>query len=355
VPLSRRLIDFLAALVILGLTPVLTSEITGSPDISNSNGPATNGKPDRPYEGFPLFPHATKRWAKKIRGKLRYFGPWDKPDEALAKYAAQCDDLHAGRTPGVQADGLTVRDLLNHFLTSKTRLVESGELAKRTLRDYKDTADRIARAFGLTRLVENLAPEAFERLRAATARTFGPVALGNEVQRVRSVFKYAFDADLVERPVRFGPAFKRTSRKTLRKERHARGKRMFEPAQLRAAVGAAGVQLKAMLLLGINCGFGNADCGTLPLSALDLEGGWVNFPRPKTGITRRCPLWPETAQALRAVLDTRATPRDPAAADLVFLTKRRGSWWKDAPDNPISKETAKLLRELGVHRPGLNF
>ena len=38
----------------------------------------------------------------------------------------------------------------------------------------------------------------------------------------------------------------------------------------------------AMFLLGINCGFGNADCGTLPLSALDLDGCWINFPRPKT-------------------------------------------------------------------------
>jgi hypothetical protein len=44
--------------------------------------------------------------------------------------------------------------------------------------------------------------------------------------------------------------------------------------------------LKAMILLGINCGYGNADCGTLPLSALDLKNGWINYHRPKTGIVR---------------------------------------------------------------------
>jgi integrase len=316
-------------------------------------------RPEKPYPEFPLFPHATRRWAKKIRGTMHYFGPWDDPEAALRKYQEQRDDLHAGRTPRVQGDGLTVRELVNRFLTSKKHLADAGEIAPRTFGEYHAACGRLGEAFGLSRLVDDLADDDFERLRAGLARRLGPVALGNEVQRVRSVFKYGFDAGLLDRPVRFGPAFRRPSKKVLRKARNARGPCMFEADELRRVIKAAGRPLKAMILLGVNCGFGNTDVGTLPLSALDLKGGWVTYPRPKTGVHRRAKLWPETAKALREAIARRPAPRRPAPrrdedAGLVFLTKYGGRWAEDA-DRPLSKETAKLLAEVGVRRPGLNF
>lgn len=95
-------------------------------------------------------------------------------------------------------------------------------------------------------------------------------------------------------------------------------------------------------------GFGNAHCGHLPRSAVDLEGGFIDFPRPKTGIPRRCPLWPETVDAIRESLDVRPSPRDPADADLVFVTKYGGSWAKDDDPAAITKEMRKLLNSLGI-------
>jgi hypothetical protein len=58
-------------------------------------------KPSKPYPEFTLFPHATGRWAKKMRGKLHYFGRWSDPDSALTKYLGQKEDLHAGLLPRV--------------------------------------------------------------------------------------------------------------------------------------------------------------------------------------------------------------------------------------------------------------
>jgi hypothetical protein len=45
--------------------------------------------------------------------------------------------------------------------------------------------------FGKTRLVTDLDPEDFADLRNKLAKKWGPVTLGNVIQRIRVVFKFA--------------------------------------------------------------------------------------------------------------------------------------------------------------------
>ena len=322
----------------------------------HSSPERARGKPAKPYPDFPLFAHATGRWAKKIRGKLHYFGKWDDPDAALQNYLGQKDALHAGRKPREVSAGVTVRDLCNLFLNAKSQARDVGELTNRTWQDYKAACDILVRHFGRSRLVEDLDPGDFADLRNKLARKWGPVTLGNVIQRIRVVFKFAADSDLVARPVRYRQGFKRPSKKTLRLHRAAQGARLFTAEEIHKLLGAARPELRAMLMLGINCGLGNADCGALSLSALDLESGWLDYPRVKTGIPRRCPLWPETVQTIRQALAERPEPRKAEHADLVFITKYGMPWGKEVADSPVTKETAKLLHALSINgRKGLGF
>jgi integrase len=325
----------------------------------DSTTPATTGKPakpSKPYPDFPLFPHATRRWAKKIRGQIHYFGPWNDPDAALKKYLEQKDALHAGRKPREVTEGVTLKELCNRFLNAKRDMVGSGELTNRSWQDYKASCDLIVSHFGKGRLVADLDPEDFGTLRTKVAKKWGPVTLGNVIQRIRVVFKFAWDNGLIDRPVRYGQGFKRPSRKVVRIDRARKGPKLFRADEIRRLLAAASTSMQAMILLGINGGFGNADCGHLPLSAVDLEVGVIDFPRPKTGIPRRCPLWPETVQAIREASANRPDPKKEEHAGLMFITKFGLPWAKDTADQTLAKQFGKVLRALHINgRTGLGF
>jgi integrase len=295
-------------------------------------------------------------WAKKIRGKMYYFGPWSDPDAALAKYLEQKDALHVDRKPREANADVTIRDLCYHFLNAKRVSRDAGELAPRSWQDYKDACDLIVQYLAKQRLVADLDPEDFADLRSRMAKGWGPTTLGNVIQRMRVVFKYAFDTGLIDRPVRYGQAIKRPSRKTLRIHRAKQGAKLFTAEDIRRLLAATGTPMRAMILLGINCGFGNSDCGSLPLTAVDLERGFIDFPRPKTDIPRRCPLWPETVEAIKEALANRPEPKQVAHAGLVFVTKYGQAWAKLSSDNTLAKEMGKLLRALEINsRKGLGF
>src|SRR5262245_7579779 len=137
-------------------------------------------KPSKPWADYPLFPHATRRWAKKIRGKLHYFRPWSDAHGALDRYLRTKDYLHRGKEPPADGDGLTIRELCNRYLTTKRHLADTGELSERTFADYHATCARIVAVLGKTRLVSDLSAADFEELRIEMAKTLGLVALGNE-------------------------------------------------------------------------------------------------------------------------------------------------------------------------------
>jgi integrase len=206
---------------------------------------------------------------------------------ALSKYLEQKDDLHAGRKPRqVSETGVTVKDLANAFLNHKQALVDSGELTPRTFEDYTEVATLVVNHFGKSRSVIDLGPDDFAELRNKLAKRWGLHRLARTIQHIRSMFLFAFDQELIEKPVRHGKVFKGPNRKAMRLHKARQGKKLFSREEIHKLLGATGPQLKAMILLGINCGYGNADCGTLPQSALDLDVAhnlWWGLARTRWG------------------------------------------------------------------------
>jgi hypothetical protein len=219
-------------------------------------------KPSKPYAAFPLFQHASGRWAKKIRSKHHFFGRWGVSEkgvlrqvddvaasaaEALERPNREWPYLSQGRTPPTpgSGSGCEVKTLCNAFLTVQKRKLESNDIAERTFGEDKNTTDRIVAEFGKDRLVEDLVVDDFERLRALIAQRWGPVRLGNAVQRVRSMCKYGFEAGLLTVPVRFGPQFKRPSKSVLRRHKTKLGH------AIQAEPGITLQRLKAQLHLSV--------------------------------------------------------------------------------------------------------
>ncbi len=327
---------------------------------AQSTKKVTGRKPTKPSKDFPLTKHKSGKWCKKVRGKIWYFGRIDDPQSALDEWLHVKDDLLAGRKPRPKnGDGLTVAGLCNLFLTAKQLLRDSNELSPRTWQEYYAACELVVDTFGKGRLVGDLRSEDFQQLRAKMTKKWGPVRVGNVVQYVRLIFIYAYNEELVPVPIRFGSAFKRPSKKTLRKARHEKGPRLFSSAELRTVIDLADNQLKAMILLGINCGLGNTDCSQLDLRHLDLSSGWLNYPRPKTGIDRRCALWPETVESIRNAISTRPKAKQETELHAVFLTSQGQRWVKTSntgtPADALSQEFTKLLKTKHMHRPGVGF
>lgn len=295
-------------------------------------------KPAKPYEDFPLFAHNNGQWSRKIRGKLHYFGKWSEPDEALEAYLEVKDYLLAGKTPP-NRDGHTILEVCDRFLVKRKHDVDARELAPRTYDDYKRNCKILTDLAG-DWIIEQLTPEDWAKLRADLCKGVGVTTAANRVRIARIALGYL--DEIAQVMPRWGKNFSEPSKRSKRKARIEAGERMHTPAQIRAAIDGATEQFGAMILLGINCAFGNSDCSSIEWQHIDLEGGWHTFHRPKTYIERRAKLWPETVTALRLLL-----PKDEEggsglvegrATGRVFQTKYGNKWAGTA----VSHEAHKL-------------
>lgn len=64
-------------------------------------------------------------------------------------------------------------------------------------------------------------PADFTALRAVFTKRFDPVRLANEIVRVRTIFKWAYDEESIESSVRFGTGFSKPRKELVRRRENA--------------------------------------------------------------------------------------------------------------------------------------
>ncbi|NOY30733.1 MAG: tyrosine-type recombinase/integrase [Planctomycetes bacterium] len=312
-------------------------------------------------KGFPLTACAPGRWKKVINGRAHYFGPIEDPTGALLKYSEQKDDLVAGRVPKDHrdqiGDEITLGSLINHYLHTMDARLTRGTLVKRSFREMERASARLVRFFGPNQIVEELRATDFDRYAASLPKNWCLITFRNLVRDTKAIFNYAAspDVQLIERPIPFGKVFKKPSDRDLRVEANKKPAKFFDAKQIRTLLKTTtNLQLKAMILLAINCGFGTKDIADFTFGTLDLEKGWIDNPREKTGLPRRSPLWPETIKALELAIEIRPTPKE-GHEDFVFLTRQRNHFYLHNA-SAIGKTFQTLMEEcnLWVKTRGFN-
>ena len=327
--------------------------------------PKKVSKPDKPQD-CPLFAHNNGQWCKKVRGRLRYFGPWSDLNAALQEYYRQKPYLEADRLPPPPGDdlGLTLKDVANKWLDFQSKRVDAGDLRPRTWTEYKAGAGAALQTLGSHIPVETIKPEDFGPLRAEFAARYGYDGLMKYIKIVRMMLRWAYNNDLIDRPVKFGDYFslpgQRKKKEARRQKKDDGGERLFTAGQILDQLKKASDQLRAMILLGINGGFGNTDCAQLVIEAVDLKQGIIDYARSKTQEDRLVPLWPETLKALKAIIGDRKE-------GLVFVTRWGNPWVREDVTyeqgqitklvrfDAIADMFNKILEELGQKRKGVGF
>lgn len=273
-------------------------------------------KPSWPHGNVvTLRPHmGAGQWFKKVRGKCIYFGVLRDPDGALKKYLEWARAV-ASHDPAVvpnppEPESITLHVGLNHFLNARQTDVNNGDLTPNQFMRYKRACALILRVVGdRQRKIQDLRPDDFAAIREKI--TGSPVTIGNVIRDARVAFQWTIDHYGVS--VRYGTSFKRPTARSVRAT--SKKRETWPAADLRKVLKHAQPNIRAMILLGINCGFGQMDCATLPLDKITPKGH--TFDRPKTGVKRCCPFWRETYKAIQ----DRHRWRPDLRPDLVFLSK----------------------------------
>ena len=304
----------------------------------------SNSKRKTRSDKFPLTLHPTGQYCKKIKGKLYYFGTDKKV--ALERYLEQAAYLHTGKgtKPNSANNNLSLKTVCNLYLDYQESRATIAEITRSYVYDQTRLLRDFVRYIGPNRIISNISTINLQNYRKKMVKT-GKAAdtINNRITAVKAMYKWALDNGVISNT----PNLKAIKKVVISKTE----KPTFSITQIQKLLENASNKMKAMIWLGLNCGFGCTDCAGLQWKNLDLKHARVCFPRSKTGIGRNLPLWPETVESLKSI---------PKLGDLIFYTPKgnplvrtiksadKNGREKYTKENAVSKKFSKLIKKAGV-------
>lgn len=311
-------------------------------------------KPSKPRRDYPLFAHGSGQWAKKVQGKLYYFGTWDDPRAAEAKWDRDREALLDGRNPDDSHHGDSLSWLLNVFLDEKAADHKRRLIVKTTLNDYHRIALHLVEFFGKSRRLGSITPHDFRRYKNSLPTSWAPTTINNHLRYVRAIFKYANDIESTPHALNYNRSLALVDKKTIRKHEAKQERKFFSAKECWQLLGVANTPMRAFILLGLNTAYGTADIGRLRIDQIDFDNQWLGEVRGKTGMARGAWLWTETIEAIQEAIDAKPWTGNEHLDSLAFLTKRRQPWFVDGSTNrPLQLAFGKLKAQAGIDRKGV--
>jgi len=216
---------------------------------------------------------------------------------------------------------------------------------KTTLKCYKDWLGRFIKDHPQLRIADFTIEKFAAWKLSLKERGYSPESINHYLGAVRAMFTFAEETDIVEK----APKLKRV-RNDARPKAGSKEKPLYTPDDLQKLLEKADPQMKAMIMLALNCGFGPKDIRDLTWS--HFHGERVTLPRTKTGVCQTYLLWRETRVLLaeiqqeRAKLIVRMAKRGVQHYDNghVFMTRFWKPWNKDA----VAEQFRKLCKKAGI-------
>ncbi|MFA5186712.1 MAG: site-specific integrase [Patescibacteria group bacterium] len=282
-----------------------------------------------------------------MRGKLHYFGALSNPDGAMRLWLAEKDYLLIGEQPPTWMAGLTMKEVCDLYEADATIRHSRGELCRTYFRDLRHACRFVSGHPIARRLAKDVTPEHFAALRQAVADTGRNLrSQSNLICSIRAILKWAQDMGHISQ-MNFGPRFAPPSSDAIARERDRDGSTRFISREaILAMLEKSSRKMKAMILLGINCGFYASDSTALTFDRLHLDGTiqYHDLPRVKNGRRRAAVLWSETSAAILDYADGRRSGP-------VFLNQRGEKYGPNASGHSLHGAFRKLAEDSGAAIP----